>query len=83
MRQFAVFIGFIALSGCAEYQQRQAEQRQYQEWAAQDNADQKCRSYGVAPGSTGYVQCRMNLDNQAAADDQQRRALAASILLKH
>lgn len=24
--------------------------------------DATCRSYGVAPGSTPYVQCRMNLD---------------------
>ena len=26
----------------------------------------KCRSYGFQPGSDGYGQCRMNLDNQRA-----------------
>lgn len=70
-------------SGCASYEEDRALQRHDQEMNAQHNADIKCQSYGVAPGSPGYVQCRMNLDNQAAADEQQRRALAASILLRH
>lgn len=70
------------LPGCAAYEQQQAEQRQYQQMAADQAADAKCRSYGTAPGSPGYVQCRMNLDNQAAADEQQRRAIGAAILLR-
>lgn len=83
MRILAVFIGFLTLSGCAAYQERQAEQRQYQEMAAQQSADEKCQSYGVAVGSPGYVQCRMNLDNQAASDEQQRKALIGAYLLRH
>lgn len=83
MRILVVIIGFLSLPGCAAYQEHQAEQRQLQEMAAQQNADEKCRSYGVAPGSPGYVQCRMNLDNQAASDEQQRRALIGAYLMRH
>ncbi len=28
--------------------------------------DRQCQSYGVAPGSPGYVQCRTNLDTNRA-----------------
>ncbi len=28
--------------------------------------DRQCQSYGVAPGSTAYVQCRGNLDTNRA-----------------
>jgi len=28
--------------------------------------DRQCQSYGVQPGSAGYVQCRMNLDTNRA-----------------
>ena len=28
--------------------------------------DQRCQSYGVQPGSPGYVQCRLQLDQQKA-----------------
>lgn len=28
--------------------------------------DRQCQSYGVAPGSPGYVQCRSNLDTNRA-----------------
>jgi hypothetical protein len=38
-------------------------------------------AYGTQPGSPGYVQCRMNMHNLRAADEQQRRALAVGILL--
>lgn len=72
-----VLIG-IALASCAEHQpQQQAQaaaeaQAQAQARAASDDA--QCRSYGAEPGSPGYVQCRMNLDNQHAQDLRQRRA---------
>jgi hypothetical protein len=44
--------------------------------------DNQCQSYGVKPGSPAYVQCRMNLDNQHAADLQQKRALAVQLLAR-
>ena len=52
------------LSGCAEYYARQSQQYAAQ---AQAQDDAQCRSYGTAPGSPAYVQCRMNLDNQRTA----------------
>lgn len=41
-----------ALAGCAQYEAQQQQEREYQR-AAQENADAKCRPYGVAPGSPG------------------------------
>lgn len=67
MRVLAVFIGFIALSGCASYQaERQATQNQA------DGA--KCESFGAVRGSLPYVQCMVEMDNQRAAN--QRAAVA-------
>ena len=69
------------LSGCAEYQARhqqeqaQAASARAQAIAAQEDA--QCRSYGAAPGSPAYVQCRMNFDNQRA---QARAAMASQLM---
>jgi len=81
MRVLAILLAIMALDGCAQYEaQRQAQAAAAaQAQAASDDA--QCRSYGVQPGSSAYVQCRMNLDNQHAADFQQRRAIAAQWLL--
>ena len=46
---------------------------------AATNDDATCRSYGVAPGSPGYVQCRMNLENNRAA----LVTTAMPLLLRH
>ena len=40
------------------------------------NDDAQCQSYGAAPGSPSYVQCRMNIDNQRA---QMRTAIASQL----
>lgn len=40
--------------------------------------DATCRSYGTAPGSPNYVQCRMNLENNRA----QLRATAVGAMLR-
>jgi hypothetical protein len=72
-------VGCVALSGCAQYQaEQQAQAAQIQ--AANDDA--QCRSYGVQPGSPPYVQCRMNLDNQHAAAQQQQNAILGAYLLR-
>ena len=63
--------GFL-LAGCAT-QAEVAAQMQAQ--AASDEA--QCRSYGVMPGSPGYAQCRMNLENQHSAAFQKQQDLAA------
>jgi hypothetical protein len=43
------------------------------------NDDAQCQSYGAAPGSQAYIQCRMNIDNQRA----QMRAAVAGALAGH
>jgi hypothetical protein len=60
-------VGFL-LAGCTVYDGSTAQadaQQQAQAQAASD--DTQCRSDGALPGSTAYLQCRMNLDNQHAA----------------
>jgi hypothetical protein len=67
----------ITLSGCAEYQQRQAEEQAARAQAIADSEDAQCRSYGAQPGSPAYIQCRMNFDNQRA---QMRSAVAGALI---
>jgi hypothetical protein len=83
MRIFVLLLVLVSLEGCAEYraQQQANANAQYQAQLASDDA--QCRSYGVQPGSPPYVQCRMNLNNLRAQDDQQRRALATQYLIAH
>jgi hypothetical protein len=73
MRIIAACIVALTLAGCADYEARQQAQAQ----AQQANDDAQCQSYGAAPGSPAYIQCRMNLDNQRA----QMRAAVASALV--
>jgi hypothetical protein len=82
VRIIAACILALALAGCANEAEQRA-QAQAQAAAINANDDAKCRSYGVEPGSPGYVQCRMNMDNLRAQDDQQRRALAVQYLIAH
>jgi len=73
-------VGFM-LAGCAQHhaQQQADATARAQAQAARDDA--QCQSYGVAPGSPDYVQCRMNLDNQRAAAFQQRQGIIGGYLL--
>lgn len=57
MRILAVLIGFLVLSGCAEYQERQNEERQMAHHS-------QCRSYGFEVGSTPHANCMMGIDQQ-------------------
>lgn len=59
-----IFLGILAfnLCGCVTAQ----------ELAAAD--DTKCRSYGIAPGSPPYIQCRMQLDH-----DRSERQVASNL----
>lgn len=55
MRRALIAAGaFVALAGCQTTDER----------IAQD--DRTCQSYGVAPGSAAYIQCRTNLDRGRA-----------------
>lgn len=79
MRIVAAFALVLTLTGCAAYEQRQQEQAQAQAAARNANDDAQCQSYGAAPGSPSYIQCRMNLDNQRAS----MRQMIAGQLVGH
>ena len=53
---FSATLGLISilLAGCQTTEDRLAAD------------DATCKSYGVAPGSPGYIQCRTNLDQNRA-----------------
>jgi hypothetical protein len=58
----------VALGGCAS--QQQIQERQAAANAAIDaDGDAKCRSFGLEPGSPGYVQCRMTLNQTRTQTD--------------
>lgn len=57
MRTLAVIFASLAVSGCVTAEQRMAAD------------DAKCRSYGVAPGTPPYVQCRMLQDQNRTAKE--------------
>ena len=71
------------LAGCAQYEAQQRAQAAAQAKAQIASDDAQCRSYGVMPGSPGYVQCRMNLDNQHAEAAQQATAILGAYMLRH
>ena len=64
MKLLLTMIALATLAGCTTMSAQQS--------AARD--DQTCESYGVKPGSNGYVLCRMQLTQNEHEDDQQRRA---------
>ena len=62
--------GFL-LAGCTIYDgqpPKDVAQQQAELQAASDEA--QCRSDGVLPGSTAYLECRTNLDNQQVLAEQ-------------
>ncbi len=66
MGRLLVMFVAVALSGCVTAQERQ--QQLAQQLAEMEDA--KCKSYGAAPGTPAYIQCRTQLDAsliQAAA----------------
>lgn len=83
MRVAAILASLVLLTGCAQYEAQQRAQAAAQAQAQATSDDALCRSYGAPYGSPVYVQCRMNLNNERAADLQQRRAIAAQYLLLH
>ena len=65
----------LVLGGCASQQQTQARQAAAKAAIDADD-DAKCRSFGLEPGSPGYLQCRTTLDQtrtQADAAQEARR----------
>lgn len=77
-----IFIALSAtLSGCAEYEAREQAELQARAAQIENGEDRTCQSYGVAPGSPGYVQCRMSLQSQRAQVAANDRAIALQYLL--
>jgi hypothetical protein len=64
MRRAGAILSFLLLSGCITDNP--------QALAQQDDAT--CRSYGAAPGSDAYVNCRMQRDNVRTQGEDMRRA---------
>ncbi|MFY9601099.1 MAG: hypothetical protein WBX05_15465 [Pseudolabrys sp.] len=70
----------LVLTGCATQQQADTA-AEAQQRAANDDA--QCRSNGVLPGSQGYLECRMNLDNQHAAAVQPQNPFSGAHTYHH
>jgi hypothetical protein len=64
MRYWMPLLAVLSLTGCKTIDE-----------ANMDRDDAKCLSYGVQKGSPHYVECRLQLEQQRAAN---RRALLAS-----
>jgi outer membrane biogenesis lipoprotein LolB len=83
VRIIVACIAALTLAGCAEYEARQQERANAQAAAMNANDDAQCQSYGAAPGSPAYIQCRMNLDNQRAAMRQMIAGQIVGNMLSH
>lgn len=78
----AVVASVLALSGCMSDQQKLAKAQEAK--AQQASADDaQCRSYGAAPGSDLYVNCRMQLDSRRTQADEARRQMAIRMLMNN
>jgi len=60
-KSFIAAVALFVLSGCTELQNYYAE-RDAAIAARQDNT---CKSFGVMPGTDGYLQCRLFLIREA------------------
>jgi hypothetical protein len=82
MRLIAACILALMLPACVSAEQQRA-QAEAQAAAINANDDAKCQSFGAAPGSQAYIQCRMNLDNQRAAMRQMVAGALVNNMLQH
>ena len=73
------------LGSCAQWQAEQElrQSQQAQAAATAANDDTQCQSYGAAPGSQSYIQCRMNLDSQRAQMQQMIAGRLLGQMLNH
>jgi hypothetical protein len=81
-RPIFIALAALVLSGCAEYEARKQAAAQAQAAAIDTDEDGVCRSYGAVPGTTAYIQCRMNISNQRAQVAANDRAIALQYLLR-
>lgn len=71
--RMAVLLVALALGACTGTGPRYAGESFMSNAAIQAADDQECRSYGVLPGSDGYVRCRMALQQGRARGEVARR----------
>lgn len=71
MRTSLAALLLLALAGCQTDQNGMTSQSM-----TEQAQDRECQSFGVLPGSTGYLQCRETLATDAA--DRERRQAAAA-----
>jgi hypothetical protein len=60
-KSFIAALALFVLSGCAELQNYYAER----DAAMAARQDTTCKSFGIMPGSDGYLQCRLFLIREA------------------
>jgi hypothetical protein len=65
-RLFAVILVGL-LGGCAQYEAQNEREALDATVALAANDDEFCRSYGAQPGTPSYVDCRLRLSSQRAA----------------
>jgi len=79
-----IFVAASLLSSCAEQRARMEAQRQAQIAATSAADDARCRSYGAAPGTQTYADCRtaiiMREVSAINADAAQQAAFSNSML---
>lgn len=68
-----VLAAALALAGCVTDAQREA--------MIANADDGSCQSYGAAPGTQAYFQCRMMKDQQRQAIQAQNAQVAAAFLM--
>jgi hypothetical protein len=79
LRRLAPVVLALTLPGCESPQQIAAREAVELQARAAAALDRECRSWGVAPGTAGYVQCRAALlraQTDAAIARQQAEAAA-------
>lgn len=79
MRVIAVFIGSLALSGCAQMEAIRQKGLEMQAGPPGPDDDAQCQSYGAVPGTPAYINCRVQLHT---TDESSRRALVGAYLLR-
>ncbi len=86
---FIAFCFAMLCSGCVDPRIQQQQDMATQQQAQANyvaSLQKRCATYGYQPGTTEFANCMMSADQaqQAAnqADFQQRRAIAAGILLR-
>jgi uncharacterized protein YceK len=67
MRTIVIVCLSVALAGCSSYIERLKAQEKAAEDATKAADDVKCREFGFKPGTDGYGNCRLQLEQMRVA----------------